>query len=119
MAPTATAMSQMLATAVSTFRALVTTIQGTGDPNDQLNRMVNSMGDMATMFEQFASAAALNDSTMQRIDQMQQQLNQQVVTNSALNNFPDPQKYEEKITNLYAYFRNFSKVRKKCLYVFL
>ena len=88
MAPNTTAMAQMLATAVHTFRALVTTIQGTGDPNEQLSKMVGSMGDMATIFEQFATVATVNDSTMQHVsqsvDQMQQQVNGQATINQQL-----------------------------------
>ena len=88
MAPSTTAMAQMLATAVHTFRALVSTVQGTGDPNEQLKHLVNSMGDMATIFEQFATVATVNDSTMQQVsqsvNQMQQQMNGQATINQQL-----------------------------------
>ena len=51
----------MLAAAVTAFRTLVTTIQGTNDPSNQLNRVVGSMSDMATVFEQITTAAAATE----------------------------------------------------------
>ena len=51
----------MLAAAVTAFRTLVTTIQGTNDPSNQLNHVVGSMGDMATVFEQITTAAAATE----------------------------------------------------------
>ena len=46
-----TAPSQLLAAAVTAFRNLVATVQGTSDPGNQLTQMVSSMDEMATMFE--------------------------------------------------------------------
>ena len=90
------ATSQMLAASIAAFRTLITTIQGIGEPGSQMNRVVNSMGDIATVFEQFASAAEMNErqheAVAQHINQqlgingqMQQQLNQQATINNQMN----------------------------------
>ena len=56
--PTQTVPSQLLVTAVMAFRTLVETIQGTENQANQLGQMVNSMGDIATMFERIATTTA-------------------------------------------------------------
>ena len=48
----------MLAVAITAFRTLVATIQGMSDPSERLNNVVNSMADMATVFEQITAATA-------------------------------------------------------------
>ena len=96
MAPNPTAPSQVLAAAVTAFRTLVATIQGMSDPGDKLNNVVNSMADMATVFEQITATAAATEqqqeTMMQHVsqqiginNQMQQQLNQQSVINNQFN----------------------------------
>ena len=88
-----TVPSQLLAAAVVAFRSLVSTIQGTGDQGNQLNQVVSSLGDMATMFERVATTTAAFEqqfnqqaSTNNQVQQMQQQVNQQAAINGQLNN---------------------------------
>ena len=85
-----TVPSQLLAAAVMAFRSLVATIQGTEDQGNQLNQVVNSLGDMATMFERVATSTAAFEQQFNRQastnNQMQQQANQQAAINGQLNN---------------------------------
>ena len=53
--PTPTVPSQLLTAAVMAFRSLISTIQGTGDPTNQLGQVASSLGDVATMFERVAN----------------------------------------------------------------
>ena len=66
------------------------------DPSDKLNNVVNSMADMATVFEQITATAAATEqqqeTMMQHVsqqiginNQVQQQLNQQSVINNQFN----------------------------------
>ena len=96
MTPNPNAPSQKLAAVVTAFRALVATIQGTSDPAEKLNRVVNSMGDMATVFEQITATAVANEQQQEMVtqhvnqqignnNQVQQQLNQKTVINNQFN----------------------------------
>ena len=85
--------SQLLAAAVMAFRTLVQTIQGTEDQSNQLNQMVSSLSDMATMFERVATTTAAFEqqfnqqaSTSNQVQQLQQQVNQQATINGQLSN---------------------------------
>ena len=89
---TSTVPSQLLAAAVMAFRSLVATIQGTEDQGNQLNQVVNSLGDMATMFERVATSTAAFEqqfnqqaNTNSQVQQLQQQVNQQATINGQLN----------------------------------
>ena len=61
--------SQKLAAVVTAFGALVATIQGLSDPADKLNHVVNSMGDMATVFEQITAAAIATEQQQEMVTQ--------------------------------------------------
>ena len=87
--PDPTVPSQLLAAAVTAFRTLVTTIQGTGDQANQLGQTVGSLGDLATMFERVATTTAAFEQQFNQqagsIASLQQQVNQQATINSQLN----------------------------------
>ena len=72
-----TVPSQLLAAAVIAFRSLVATSQGTEDPSNQLNQVVNSLDDMASMFERVATSTAL----------FEQQFNQYANTNNRCSSY--------------------------------
>ena len=80
--------SQLLAAAVTAFRALVATVQGTEDPGNRLNQVAGSLGEVATMFERVAtSTAAFEQQFNQQVStnaQVQRQINQQATINSQL-----------------------------------
>ena len=84
-----TVPSQMLTAAVIAFRALVQTVQGTGEPSNQLTQMADSLGDIATMFERIATTEATYEQQFNQIvnngTQIQQQINQQATINNQLN----------------------------------
>ena len=88
--------SQLLAAAVTAFRAIVTTVQGTEDPGNRLNQVAGSLGEVATMFERVATSTAAFEQQFNTFEQqfnqqvntnaqMQQQINQQAVINGQLN----------------------------------
>ena len=88
--------SQLLAAAVTTFRALVATVQGTEDPGNRLNQVAGSLGEVATMFERVATSTAAFEQQFNAFEQqfnqqassaaqVQQQINQQATINNQLN----------------------------------
>ena len=81
--------SQLLAAAVTAFRNIATTIQGTEDPSNRLDQIASSIGEAATMFERIAATESTYEQQFNQqantVAQVQQQINQQATINSQLN----------------------------------
>ena len=78
-----TVPSQLLAAAVTAFRALVHAVQGTDDPGNRLNQIAGSLGDVATMFERIATTESTYEQQFNQqantVAQIQQQINQHIL----------------------------------------
>ena len=75
MPPPATTPANILIAAVTAFRNLVNSIQGTEDPGQQLRQTATSMGEVANVLDKLAASTAAHE---QQFNQMDQRLGQTV-----------------------------------------
>ena len=69
--------SNLIIAAVTAFRTLVNTLQGTEDQGQQLRQTVTSLGEVANVLDRLAASTAANE---QQFNQLDQRLNQMSAT---------------------------------------
>ena len=69
--------AQMLLGAITTFRALITAVEGTADPQQKLERLSASMNEVATVLERVGAAVATGEDRDRLMEQHISQVTQQ------------------------------------------
>ena len=78
MAPPVAMPSNLIIAAVTAFRNVVNSIQGTEDPGQQLRQTVASLGEAANALDQLAASTAAHEQQFSQMDQRLGQTVQQV-----------------------------------------
>ena len=76
--PPVTMPSNLIIAAVTAFRNLVNSIQGTEDPGQQLRQTTTSLGEVANVLEKLAASTAAHEQQFGQMDQRLGQTAQQV-----------------------------------------